>query len=309
LARTGKPEVDVMRLTLLGICLLAVFVSPSAAATTNLLKNADFGQVSLKGLHTELDGDSQTGDSAAANWTVYNNGPGSTTTELMASTRTGGKSMIHVVTSNAKRGSGSGLVQAFFPVSTGPGHVDASAWIYIKSGAVFIGTGNGGNTGIDARSSVTGKWIQLRARNGVSPANLFIIYGQSPGADFFVDQAAVEPLAPGESPTFRATKAYLEADPIEYVGHCPTTVKFYGTISVNGPGSVLYTFQRSDGSYVAESKLVYGDAGSHPVQMSWKVGNYYASTRAYNDWAQISVSSPNALTSNKARFSITCKNT
>jgi hypothetical protein len=265
--------------------------------------------VSQKGLHTELSGNSQPGESAAENWTVYNNGPGTTTTELSASTRRVGKSMIHVITSNSKQGTGSGLVQAFFPVSTGPGHVNASAWIYIKSGTVFIGTGNGGNTGIDARSSTTGKWLQLRARNAVSPANLFIIYGQSPGADFYVDEAAVEPLAAGESPNFRATKAYLEADPVQFVGHCPTTVKFYGTISVNGPGSVLYTFQRSDGSYVAEPKIVYYDAGSHAVQMSWKVGNYYAPTRVYNQWVQIKVSQPNELTSNKAKFSITCKNT
>ena len=301
-----------MRLTPFGVCvalcLLAVTGSVPAAMT-NLLKNGDFGQVSKKGLHTELTGDAQTGDSAAAEWTVYNNGPGTTTTELSASTRRAGKSMIHVVTTNSKQNSGSGLVQAFFPVSTGPGHVNASAWIYIKSGTVFIGTGNGGNTGIDARSSATGKWLQLRARNGVSPANLFIIYGQSPGADYYVDAASVSPLAAGESPNFRVTKAYLEADPVEYVGHCPTTVKFYGTISVNGPGSVLYTFTRSDGSYVAEPTLVYYDAGSHAVQLSWKVGNYYAPTRVYKEWAQISVSEPNALASNKARFSITCKNT
>ena len=298
-----------MRLTLLGICLLALVASAGAAATTNLLKNADFGQVSLKGLHTELSGNATTGQAAAAEWTVYNNGPGTTTTELLASTRRAGKSMIHVVTTNAKPNSGSGLVQAFFPVSTGPGHVNASAWIYIKAGTVFIGTGNGGNTGIDARSSTTGKWLQLRARNGVSPANLFIIYGQSPGADFFVDQAAVNQLAPGESPNARVTKAYLEADPVQFVGHCPTTIKFYGTISVNAPGSVLYTFGRSDGTFVAEPKLIFSDAGSHPVQMSWKIGNYYAPTRVYEEWAQINVSQPNPLASNKARFSVTCKNT
>lgn len=301
-----------MRSTLRSICVaicVIALAATSRAATPNLLKNSDFGQVSQKGMHTELQGDSKPGDSAASQWTVYNNGPGTTTTDLLPSSRRAGKSMIHVITSNSKAGSGSGLVQAFFPVSTGPGHVNASAWVYVKSGAVFIGTGNGGNTGIDARTSVTGKWIQLRARNGVSPANLFIIYGQSPGADFYVDQASVEPLSPGQSPDFRVTKAYLEADPIEYVGHCPTTAKFYGTISVNGPGSVLYTFQRSDGSYVAEPKIVYYDAGSHAVQMSWKVGNYYSPTRVYKSWVEISVSSPNALTSNKARFSITCKNT
>ena len=292
----------------LAILVIVVGIGSAAAASTNLLRNPDFGQVSIKGLHTELDGASQTGNSAAAGWTVYNNGPGSTTTELLPSTRTAGKSMIHVITSNARPGSGSGLVQAFFPVSTGPGHVDASAWVYVNSGSVFIGTGNGGNTGIDARTTVTKKWVLLRARNGVSPANLFIIYGQSPAADFFVDSAAVQPLTPAESPNFKATKAYLEASPVEYVGHCPTTVKFYGTITVNAPGAIEFVIKRSDGSYVAEPRTVFQDAGSHPVEMSWTVGNYYAATRVYNEWAQISVSQPNALLSNKATFQITCKN-
>jgi len=301
-----------MRLAAVGTCVVVLILrvyGSAPAATTNLLKNALFGQVSLKGLHTELDGNGKTGDAAAANWTVYNNGPGATTTELLASTRRAGKSMIHVVTTNSKPNSGSGLVQAFFPVSTGPGHVNASAWIYINSGTVFIGTGNGGNTGIDARSSVTKKWIELRARNGVSPANLFIIYGQSPGADFFVDEASVATLAPSESPDFKVTKAYLEADPVELVGHCPTTVNFYGTISANAPGSVVYTFKRSDGSYAAQPKLVFESAGSHPVKMSWTVGNYYTPKHVYDLWAEIDVSQPNALTSNKAKFSVTCKNT
>ncbi len=281
----------------------------ASAATTNLLRNSDFGQVSVKGLHTELVGGSQTGASAAAGWTVYNNGPGSTVTELLPSTRTAGKSMIHVITSNAKPGSGSGLVQAFFPASTGPGHVNASAWVYVNSGTVFIGTGNGGNTGIDARTSVTKRWTLLRARNGVSPANLFIIYGQSPAADFFVDSAAVEALAPGESLNFKITKAYLEADPVEYVGHCPTRVRFYGTVTANAPGTAEFVIKRSDGSYVAEPRMVFQGAGSHAVQMTWTVGNYYAATRVYKAWAQISVSQPNALESNKATFEITCKNT
>jgi hypothetical protein len=281
----------------------------SAAPMPNFLKNADFGQVSNSGLHTDLSGDAKPGQSAAAEWTVYNNGPGETTTDLLPSSRVAGKTMIHVITSNSKSGSGSGLVQAFYPVSTGPGHVIASAWVYVNSGAVFIGTGNGGNTGIDARTTVTHKWIELRAHNGVSPANLFIIYGQSPSADFYVDEASVEPLAPGQAAKFAVTKSYVEADPVEYVGHCPTTVRVYGTISVNGPGQVLYTFQRSDGTYVAEPRLVYYDTGSHAVQMSWKVGNDYSPTKVYDDWVQISVSSPNALFSNKAKFSISCKNT
>ncbi|HYK52088.1 MAG TPA: hypothetical protein VEV38_00980 [Candidatus Eremiobacteraceae bacterium] len=285
------------------------YISMASAADTNLLANPNFAAVSTSGEQTVLNGAGATGDSAAAHWTVYNTGDGSTTTELMPSTHGGGKSMIHVVTTDKKPNSGSGLVQAFLPVGTGPGHVTASALIFIKTGTVFIGTGNGGNTGIDARTSVTGKWVELKAHNGVSPANMFIIYGQSPGAEFYVDSASVEALAPGTPTSVSVTKAYLEADPIEYVGHCPTTIHFYGTIGANGPTSVLFSFKRNDGSYVAQPKLIFADAGSRPVQMSWKVGNYYAPSRAYPGWADIEIAQPNKLTSNKARFSVTCKNT
>lgn len=287
----------------------AAMLAGAASATPNLLKNSDFGASASKAMHSILTGNSMTGDASASSWTVYNNGPGSTTTALLPSTRRPKGWMIHIVTTNSKTNSGSGIVQAFLPVSTGPGHVIASAWIYINRGVVFIGTGNGGNTGIDARVTTTKKWIDVRARNGVSPANLFIIYGQSPGADFDVDEASVEAIAPGQSPVFGVTKAYLEADPVEYVGHCPTTIRFYGTITGNGPGEVLYTFQRSDGSYVAEPKLSYYDVGSRAVQMSWTVGNYYSPQKQYDEWAQIKVTSPSAFVSNKAKFSITCKNT
>ncbi|HET9342148.1 MAG TPA: hypothetical protein VFO25_04435 [Candidatus Eremiobacteraceae bacterium] len=287
---------------------LATMAGAASAATTNMLANPDFAQVSTSGEQTVLNGAGATGDSAAAHWTVYNTGNGSTTTELMPSTRGGGKSMIHVVTTDDKPNSGSGLVQAFLPIGTGPGHVTSSAWVFVKTGTVFIGTGNGGNTGIDARSSVTGKWIELKARNGVSPANMFIIYGQSPGADFYVDSAAVEALAPGTPTSVRVTKAYLEADPIEYVGHCPTTIHFYGTVTVNGPVTALFSFRHSDGSRVALPPFKFHDSGSYAVQTEWRVGNYYAPSHVYPGWVEIEIAQPNALTSNKARFSVTCKN-
>ena len=85
-----------------------------------------------------------------------------------------------------------GLVQTFAPQDTGPAQAEASAWVYVLRGEVAIGTGNGGNTGYDARTSETGRWIRLSARNGVSPANEFIVYASSPGgAEFFLAAAAV----------------------------------------------------------------------------------------------------------------------
>src|SRR5712691_159012 len=46
---------------------------------------------------------------------------------------------------------------------------------------------------------------------------------------------------------FVVTGARLVADPPNYTGPCPTTIKFHGSIDTNGPGIVKYIFERSDG--------------------------------------------------------------
>ena len=78
-----------------------------------------------------------------------------------------------------------------------------SAWVYVNSGCVGLGTGNGGSTGIDVSTCALGKWIFLQVQNGSSPANEFIVYasfGSSSGADYYVDNAAVT-LAPVPEPS------------------------------------------------------------------------------------------------------------
>ncbi|MGV1009716.1 MAG: RICIN domain-containing protein [Dermatophilaceae bacterium] len=129
------------------------------------------------------------GPSAAQGWTTWNNVPSVTMTELRASDRRpdGGR-MLHVSTTAP----GCGIVQRFLTEGTGPGRVIAEAWVRVTRGAVGLGTGDGGNTGIDATSRTTGKWELLTAGNGVSPAGEFIIYATSPGgAEYDVDTTRI----------------------------------------------------------------------------------------------------------------------
>jgi hypothetical protein len=95
--------------------------------------------------------------------------------------------MIRVTT----KGKGNGLVQVFGGLDTGPESVIGSAWVYVVHGAVSIGTGNGGKTRLDMQSTSSGSWELLSARNGVSPANQFMIYSASDGAIFYVAYAEV----------------------------------------------------------------------------------------------------------------------
>lgn len=141
------------------------------------------------------------GNSAAANWTLFTSTPGTVFTELLPSSRDDGTRMIHVRTQGARNG----LVQVFQPFNSGPTKVVSGAWIYVVSGQVCIGTGNGGNTGCDANSSTLGKWQYVSASNGVVPANEFIIYSTTDGAEFYVDEARVQ-FSPNllDNPTFSA---------------------------------------------------------------------------------------------------------
>jgi len=128
------------------------------------------------------------GTSAAANWTVWINSCGTNiSTELVASTLPGGgKYMMHVVTT----GNANGIVHCCFSNHT---TTLSSVWVYVNSGCVGMGTGNGGDTSnTDEMTCEPGTWIQFKAPNGVSPANEFIVYSViTAGADFYVDNAKV----------------------------------------------------------------------------------------------------------------------
>lgn len=127
------------------------------------------------------------GNSAAANWTVFVNSCGTNiSTVLVPSTLPGSNGyMIHVTTT----GAANGIVQSgtFSHPNT-----FSSAWVYINSGCVTIGTGNGGDTGIDEATCETGRWFHFsKVPNGVSPSNEIIVYSViTAGADFYVKNAS-----------------------------------------------------------------------------------------------------------------------
>jgi hypothetical protein len=187
----------------------------SALSAPSLLANASFDMVGPSGspvsVITAAPGGA--GSSAAASWTMFTNTAGYLRSELLPDQRPGGSGrMIRVVT----RGAGNGLVQVFDAFNRGPAKSFAYAWIYVVRGQVGIGTGNGGNTGIDKTTTVTGQWQRIDAYNGVSPANEFIIYSTVADTEFYVSEAGVysqnllanpgfEVVGPSGSPTNATT--------------------------------------------------------------------------------------------------------
>lgn len=117
---------------------------------------------------------------------------------------------------------------------------------------------------------------------------------------------AFMPRADAQS-NFKVIGAKLEADPKHYEGACPTTIKFHGSIETNGPGTVKYIFERSDGGIDTIVKSIsFPGAPFHlPIpDTTWTLGG---PGMTYSGWERIKILSPNAgFLSNKAPFRIKC---
>ncbi len=184
----------------------------------NLLKNANFGLPPAA--PSLLIGTGHPGKSAAPDWTTWNNsGPPNTcayTSTAIIKLREVDKLVetvdspdphklqhycYHVhdflkhppdteqVIEVCTNGSNNGIVQVFGGSNK---RTESSVWVFVLRGQVGMGTGDGGNTGIDAKSTKHYEWEELKAPNGVSPATEFIVYSTSEeGAWYFVAHASV----------------------------------------------------------------------------------------------------------------------
>lgn len=176
--------------------LLSLIVALLATETHgggNVLINPSFEVAGPLGPVVVSTGYRGVGHSAAQGWGVFHNTEGTTLTELVPSTVPGGgQFMLHVVTD----GGANGISQVFAPFNGGWACVDEQVTIYVVSGTVIIGAGNGGNTGPNAFSQGGGTFEVMAGDNAVCPANAFIIYAWSEGgAEFFVDLASVAPFS------------------------------------------------------------------------------------------------------------------
>jgi len=281
---------------------IVVCVLVAGAAAANVLSNPGF---STGGPPSTLTGSAVPGGSASPPWTTWNNSPATTTTEHLAHF-SGASGVIHVRTSGASNG----LVQVWGAFNTGPSVVVHKARIFVRSGKVCMGTGNGGNTGCSASTSGTGRWETITGRNTVCPANETIIYSEGGPADYYVDFASVEVTSKRPCPQQGGGKvvgAKLEASPREYRGPCPAVITFNGTITTDGPATVKYIFKRSDNATDTNDRhFTLSAAGTQNVQTTWTLGG--PSLPTYSGWEQIYIELPNAgFTSNQAAFRVACE--
>jgi hypothetical protein len=109
---------------------------------------------------------------------------------------------------------------------------------------------------------------------------------------------------PQMSDGFRVVEVFLRADPFDYTGACPVTIRFSGRISVaGGGGTVSFKFLRSDGASAPVQTLKFDGPGSKDVTETWQIGGAGSS---YNGWEAIQIFDPNDMQSEHATFTIRC---
>lgn len=104
----------------------------------------------------------------------------------------------------------------------------------------------------------------------------------------------------------KVTAVTLAANPTNYSGPCPGTIKFFGKISAKGKGAVTYQFFRSDGATGPVMTVVFDGPGSKEVSTTWTLGG--AALPTYAGWEAVRILSPNPMESNRAAFKLTCAN-
>ena len=104
---------------------------------------------------------------------------------------------------------------------------------------------------------------------------------------------------------FRVESASLEATPTNSVT-CPALVTFKGKIQANDKGRVKYTWSYSDGASGPDGFVDFEGPGVKYVETTWRLGDATILPH-YDGFAMLKILSPNAYESNKAKFTVDCK--
>jgi hypothetical protein len=108
--------------------------------------------------------------------------------------------------------------------------------------------------------------------------------------------AAVNPaLVP-----FAVTSVVGSAEPSTFTGPCPKTFTFYATITVNGPGTVTYRWERNDGAYSDTQSINFDAAGAKTTTLQWDLGG------SASGWHRIHVLTPYDAASNPVYYTLNC---
>jgi len=101
-------------------------------------------------------------------------------------------------------------------------------------------------------------------------------------------------------PSFAVTSVTATTSPPSHTGACPYTFTFSAIITVNGPGTVTYQWERDDHPSVPIESVTFASAGSQIVTSTWDLGG------TGSGWKRVHILTPNDTVSNEAIYILNC---
>ncbi|MGD0352283.1 MAG: hypothetical protein ABSB38_02100 [Dehalococcoidia bacterium] len=99
---------------------------------------------------------------------------------------------------------------------------------------------------------------------------------------------------------FAVTSVIANTSPSSFTGACPKTFTFYATITANGPGTVTYRWERSDGGYSDIQSITFYAAGTKITTLQWELSG------SASGWHRIHVLTPYDAASNPVYYTLNC---
>jgi hypothetical protein len=107
----------------------------------------------------------------------------------------------------------------------------------------------------------------------------------------------------------KVTSVVAKIDPSSYTGKCFTPIKWSATITVDGPCTVTYYWEASDGSKFPVETAVFSAAGTQTfsrVELC-QTPNFIPGTKSqWSGWLRVNILTPIPKSSNQAPLTITC---
>jgi hypothetical protein len=132
----------------------------------------------------------------------------------------------------------------------------------------------------------------------VAPVSSTVYTISATNAAGTVTRSSLTGLNPAPLPVV-VTGVIVGVDQYPFTGPCPKTINFWGTITTNGPCTVTYRWERSDGTATAPETLTFTDASSQVVTNLWTRGEG-------TGWQRLHVLTPNDAISSPIDFAMTC---
>ena len=183
------------------------------------------------------------------------------------------------------------------PSTINPGGTSNLVWNVTGANSVSIDHGIGlvNAWGSMAISPATSTVYTISATNSAGTVTNSVVTTVNPVQVL----PAPVPVPITSSGALLVTGIILSVDPNVYTGPCPTTVNFSATIIANGPGTITYRWERSDGTVSPVQSSTFASAGTQMVSTTW--------TRSGGTgWQLLHILTPSDAVSNPIDFALTC---